>query len=63
MNTDMMVAIPAGEFMMGSLEEEDCSYDDERPQHEVSVPHMQKKTGSFFGLMISPAHKTRQFSP
>jgi formylglycine-generating enzyme required for sulfatase activity len=36
MNTIEMVAIPAGEFMMGSLEEE--SYNDERPQHTVTVP-------------------------
>jgi formylglycine-generating enzyme required for sulfatase activity/uncharacterized caspase-like protein len=31
-----MVYIPAGKFMMGSPEEE--GYDDEKPQHEVTVP-------------------------
>jgi formylglycine-generating enzyme required for sulfatase activity len=38
MNTIEMVDIPAGTFLMGSLEEEANSYNDERPQHEVSVP-------------------------
>ena len=33
-----MVLIPAGTFLMGSLEEEANSYVDEYPQHEVSVP-------------------------
>ncbi|MDJ1170539.1 formylglycine-generating enzyme family protein [Roseofilum sp. BLCC_M154] len=32
-----MVAIPGGEFMMGSLETEKDSYSDERPQHRVTV--------------------------
>ncbi|WP_246259604.1 formylglycine-generating enzyme family protein [Oxynema aestuarii] len=32
-----MVAIPGGTFMMGSPETEGGSYDDERPQHEVTV--------------------------
>jgi formylglycine-generating enzyme required for sulfatase activity len=33
-----MVAIPEGNFMMGAPKNEKDSYDDERPQHEVSVP-------------------------
>jgi formylglycine-generating enzyme required for sulfatase activity len=33
-----MVEIPAGSFMMGSPEDEEGGYGDERPQHEVSVP-------------------------
>ncbi|ACK70924.1 protein of unknown function DUF323 [Gloeothece citriformis PCC 7424] len=33
-----MVAIPGGTFTMGSSEEEKDSYDDERPQHQVTVP-------------------------
>jgi formylglycine-generating enzyme required for sulfatase activity len=32
-----MVAIPSGKFMMGALSDEKNSYDDERPQHEVTV--------------------------
>jgi formylglycine-generating enzyme required for sulfatase activity len=36
--TIKMVAIPGGEFLMGSVPEEERSYDDERPQHRVSVP-------------------------
>ncbi|MEC4817677.1 MAG: SUMF1/EgtB/PvdO family nonheme iron enzyme, partial [Scytonema sp. PMC 1069.18] len=33
-----MVAIPGGTFLMGSPKSEAGSYDDERPQHEVTVP-------------------------
>ncbi|MDE5110789.1 MAG: formylglycine-generating enzyme family protein, partial [Trichodesmium sp. St7_bin2_1] len=33
-----MVAIPSGTFTMGSPESEEGSYDDERPQHDVTVP-------------------------
>ncbi|MCA6621512.1 MAG: formylglycine-generating enzyme family protein, partial [Pseudanabaena sp. M165S2SP1A06QC] len=33
-----MAEIPAGSFMMGSPEDEEGGYDDERPQHEVRVP-------------------------
>jgi formylglycine-generating enzyme required for sulfatase activity len=33
-----MVAIPGGEFLMGSLENEERSFDPERPQHRVTVP-------------------------
>ena len=33
-----MIAIPAGEFQMGSPEDEKDRYDDERPQHKVKVP-------------------------
>ncbi|NEO27622.1 MAG: formylglycine-generating enzyme family protein, partial [Kamptonema sp. SIO4C4] len=33
-----MVAIPAGQFMMGAPESEEGSQDDERPQHQVTVP-------------------------
>ncbi|MBD2483220.1 formylglycine-generating enzyme family protein [Planktothrix sp. FACHB-1365] len=33
-----MVYIPGGTFLMGSLETEKDSYDDERPQHQVTVP-------------------------
>jgi formylglycine-generating enzyme required for sulfatase activity len=32
-----MVAIPSGKFMMGSQKDEKEIYDDERPQHEVTV--------------------------
>ena len=32
-----MVAIPGGTFTMGSPESEEGSYDDERPQHDVTV--------------------------
>ncbi len=32
-----MMQIPGGSFMMGSLEDELDNYDDEQPQHEVSV--------------------------
>lgn len=32
-----MVAIPGGTFLMGTEDEED-SFDDECPQHEVNVP-------------------------
>jgi formylglycine-generating enzyme required for sulfatase activity len=32
-----MVAIPSGKFMMGSPKDDDNGYDDERPQHEVTV--------------------------
>jgi formylglycine-generating enzyme required for sulfatase activity len=33
-----MVALPAGEFMMGSPKDEEGRYADEGPQHKVSVP-------------------------
>jgi formylglycine-generating enzyme required for sulfatase activity len=33
-----MVAIPSGKFMMGSPESEHQRFDDEGPQHEVTVP-------------------------
>ena len=33
-----MVLIPAGSFLMGSAEGEESSYEDEYPQHEVTVP-------------------------
>ncbi|MDB9384014.1 formylglycine-generating enzyme family protein [Nodularia spumigena CS-584] len=33
-----MVSIPGGQFFMGSPKNEAQSYDDERPQHEVTVP-------------------------
>ncbi len=33
-----MVAIPGGKFLMGSPEDEAERYDDESPQHEVTVP-------------------------
>ncbi|CAN1211538.1 Sulfatase-modifying factor enzyme domain-containing protein [Tumidithrix helvetica PCC 7403] len=33
-----MMYIPSGEFLMGSAEDEEGSYDDERPQHKVTVP-------------------------
>lgn len=33
-----MVAIPGGTFLMGSSTNEKDSYEDERPQHEVTVP-------------------------
>lgn len=33
-----MILIPAGEFVMGAPKEEDQSYDDERPQHPVTIP-------------------------
>ncbi|MFM7475257.1 MAG: SUMF1/EgtB/PvdO family nonheme iron enzyme, partial [Microcystis aeruginosa] len=33
-----MVAIPGGTFLMGSPANEKSSYDDERPQHQVTVP-------------------------
>ncbi|OUC15332.1 MAG: hypothetical protein B0A82_07565 [Alkalinema sp. CACIAM 70d] len=33
-----MVAIPGGRFLMGSPEDEPERYDDESPQHEVTVP-------------------------
>lgn len=33
-----MMQIPAGRFVMGAPEEEEESEDNERPQHEVSVP-------------------------
>ncbi len=33
-----MVAIPGGKFMMGSPEDEAERYDEESPQHEVTVP-------------------------
>ena len=32
-----LVVIPAGEFMMGSTEEEEGGYPDERPQHRVAI--------------------------
>ena len=32
-----LVVIPAGEFMMGSTAEEDGGYEDERPQHRVTI--------------------------
>src|SRR5208282_4810553 len=32
-----LVVIPAGEFMMGSTEEEEGGYADERPQHRVTI--------------------------
>jgi formylglycine-generating enzyme required for sulfatase activity len=35
--TPLMVVIPAGSFRMGSPEGEDGRYDDEGPQHDVSV--------------------------
>ena len=34
-----MVYIPGGTFTMGSPESEKDSYDDERPQHDVTVPN------------------------
>ncbi|MCL2926148.1 MAG: formylglycine-generating enzyme family protein [Trichodesmium sp. MAG_R04] len=34
-----IVYIPKGNFTMGSPESEEGSYDDERPQHDVTVPH------------------------
>ncbi|MEM9272169.1 MAG: formylglycine-generating enzyme family protein [Cyanobacteria bacterium P01_F01_bin.143] len=33
-----MISIPGGSFIMGSPKEELESYDDERPQHQVTVP-------------------------
>ena len=33
-----MISIPGGSFLMGSPKEELESYDDERPQHQVTVP-------------------------
>ncbi len=33
-----MTYIPGGTFLMGSLESEQDSYDDERPQHQVTIP-------------------------
>ncbi|MEM6400362.1 MAG: formylglycine-generating enzyme family protein [Cyanobacteria bacterium P01_D01_bin.116] len=33
-----MVLIPKGTFIMGAPENEECSLDSERPQHEVTVP-------------------------
>ena len=35
-----MMQIPAGEFMMGSPEDELDNYDDEQPQHPVTVPKL-----------------------
>ena len=32
-----LVVIPAGEFMMGSTDEEEGAYEDERPQHRVTI--------------------------
>ena len=32
-----LVVIPAGEFMMGSPDDEDSAYPDERPQHRVMI--------------------------
>ncbi|NJN61300.1 MAG: formylglycine-generating enzyme family protein [Coleofasciculaceae cyanobacterium RL_1_1] len=34
---DMML-IPAGTFLMGSSDDDETAYDNEKPQHEVSVP-------------------------
>ena len=34
-----MVYIPGGTFTMGSPKSEEGSYDNERPQHDVTVPH------------------------
>ncbi|MCP4529753.1 MAG: SUMF1/EgtB/PvdO family nonheme iron enzyme, partial [Delftia sp.] len=33
-----LVAVPAGPFLMGSSEADDMAYDDEKPQHEVTLP-------------------------
>ena len=33
-----MVRIPGGEFLMGAPEEEKGAYDEEKPQHRVTVP-------------------------
>ena len=33
-----MMVLPAGKFMMGSPEEEEGRYDDEGPQHRVTIP-------------------------
>ncbi len=33
-----MILIPSGSFLMGSPSDEEDSYDDERPQHQVTVP-------------------------
>jgi formylglycine-generating enzyme required for sulfatase activity len=32
-----MIVVPSGEFMMGSLETEANRYDDEGPQHKVTI--------------------------
>ena len=32
-----MVQVPAGEFMMGALEDDEDAYDDERPRHKVTL--------------------------
>ena len=36
-----LVEIPAGEFLMGSPDGDSAAYDDERPQHRVTVPALQ----------------------
>ena len=32
-----MVRVPAGEFMMGALEDDEDAYDDEKPRHKVTL--------------------------
>lgn len=36
-----MIRIPAGDFLMGSAENDPDAYSDEKPQHKVSVPSFQ----------------------
>ena len=33
-----MVVLPAGKFIMGSAKDEPQRYDDEDPQHQVTIP-------------------------
>ena len=34
----LWVEVPAGPFLMGSAEDDEMAYDDERPQHELDLP-------------------------
>ena len=46
-----MVVVPGGEFLMGSPEDDEEGWDDERPQHQVTISKPSKSLPKRFWMM------------
>ena len=52
-----MVRLPAGEFMIGALEDDEDAWDDERPRHKVILTQ-DLLVGSIRDTLVGTDHET-----